>query len=238
MKKTKPLNKYKEDTEELDLELDLEIRPATEDDFEILTHISRMCFPEQLRWNTFKSHNKKWWELLVDSDYCEIVVCTIFEQVVGYGALVYDRIKYEEACEKYRLGLGDLLYLFAACPIKSLQKIWTKLFIKGGKKIQKSGTSSKKNQKQSAYDKMSKRFANKNPWVGPIAVLPSMRRRGVATDILKYCNQRLEMHGNNSVYSIIKIDDNKSRELFEKLGFVVIDEMDNVVFYKKDLCKK
>ena len=46
MKKTKPLNKYKEDTEELDLELDLEIRPATEDDFEILTHISRMCFPE------------------------------------------------------------------------------------------------------------------------------------------------------------------------------------------------
>ena len=234
MNATKEIEK---NTEEMK-ELDLEIRPATPDDFDILTDISRVCFPEQLRWKTFKSHNRKWWDLLIKSQFCEIWVCSVYGQVIAYTAIVFDRIKYEDAWEKQRLSLLNLIYIFTTYPMQSLKRAYIKLQLKRMGKNRGTAKPSNKETKLNTYEKIMKYFTENNPWLGPIAVLPGMRGKSVATKILEYCLLRLKTLDYKSAYAIVKRKNIQSKGLFERRGFVIIGEADYVLFYKKNLDAK
>ena len=219
-------------------EIAIDIRLATSEDIDTLTAISLICFPEQLRWKTFKSHNRKWWNLLVDSDFCEIWVCSVCGQIVAYVALITDRIKYEDAWEMQRLGLFDLLYIFVTSPVKSLKRALFKSRLKRNVSMDSDKKSPKDKPKESIYKRIRTQYEKHNPWIGPIAVLPCMRGKGVATKILDYCFIRSKILNYKSVYAIIKQKNIESKGLFEKRGFQVFDKVDFVQFYKKNLDAK
>ena len=215
--------------------LELDIRLATSDDFDILTGISRICFPEQLRWKASKSHNSQFWDKLINSDYCEMYVCNIYGQVVAYIALVFDKIKYEEIWENQNLGFYDNLYIFVKHPMQYMKRACTTFQLKRKQKLQKSLNTSKNKKKQNTYAKIRKHFSENTPWLGPYALLPSMYGKGISVEIHEHCFHRVKELGCKSVYAAIEIENKKSRGLINKLGFKSIDEVDNVKIYKKNL---
>ena len=214
---------------------DLEIFRATSEDFDTLTDISRVCFPNQMRWRGPKSHSRKWWDLLTNSQYCEIWACSSQGQVIGYTALVFDRIKYEDAWERHCPNLLATLYIFATCPKQSIKRALKNLKKKKIKKLHKPPVSLTKNGQMNTYEKIRELFEKNNPWCGPSALVPGMRGKGVSTKIHKFCFQRAIKLGYKEVYAVVKRKNIMSRVMVAILGFVIIDEIDHVLFYKKIL---
>ena len=62
-----------------------------------------------------------------------------------------------------------------------------------------------------------------------------MRGKGVSTKIHKFCFQRAIKLGYKEVYTVVKRKNIMSRVMVAILGFVIIDELDHVLFYKKIL---
>src|SRR4030042_3391280 len=93
----------------------LEMRVATNQDFDTLTNICRLCFPEMLRWRAPKSHSRKWWRRLINSGYCEVWICMNHGQAIGFIELDLDKTQsqYCYAWERHRPSLFVKLYLLA-----------------------------------------------------------------------------------------------------------------------------
>ncbi|WP_333876840.1 GNAT family N-acetyltransferase [Methylobacter sp.] len=70
-------------------------------------------------------------------------------------------------------------------------------------------------------------------YVQGIAVAPTYRRRGVATDLLAHCNSLAADAGLN-VLEIATIKETGNAELFCRLGFFVIDERVSDHFWHHD----
>lgn len=216
-------------------QLDLEIFRATSEDFDALTDISQVCFPEQLRWRGPKSHSRKWWNILTNAEYCEIWVCSSSGQVIAFTVLVFDRTRYEDAWEEHRLNFFDTLYIFMTCPKRSMKRAFIKLKRNRIKKLHKPNEPFTKNGQINSYEKIRKYFAENNPWCGPSAVVPSMRGKGISTKIHEFSFQRAIELGYKEVYTAVKRKNIMSRVMVAILGFVIIDEIDHVLFYKKTL---
>lgn len=214
---------------------DLKIRLATCDDFDTLTDISRVCFPEQLRWKAPKSHSRKWWDNLINSQYCEIWVCSVHGQVIAFVALVFDRIKYEDAWENHHLSFLETLYIFVTCPKQSLKRTLIKLKLKRVKKLNNHFELFEESRRTNSYEKIKKIFTEKKPWCGPSAVLPDMRGEGVSKKIHEHCFERAISLGYKEVYSVVKRKNMMSRVMVAILGFEVFEKIDHVLFYKKTL---
>ena len=219
-------------------ELDLKISRATNEDFDNLTDICRVCFPEQMRWRAPKSHSRKLWDILTNAEYCEIWTCSTSGRVIGFVALVFNRTKYEDMWEKHHPNLLATLYICATCPKLSIRKALQKLRRFRRKKIQKSTEPSTKSSQTNSYEKIRRIFAENNPWCGPSALIPSMRGKGVSTKIHEFCFQRAKMLGYKEVYAFVKRKNMLSRVMVAILGFVITDEIDHVLFYKKTLDAK
>lgn len=218
-------------------QLDLKIFQASRENFDALTDISRICFPNQMRWREPRSHSRQWWELLTDSDFCEMWVCSNQGRVIGYIALVFDRIKYEDAWERHCPNLWASLYIFATCPILSVQRLYKK-FKHRFNKQQNLQPSSPDNNRTYTFEKIRGLFDTHVPWCGPSAVIPGMQGKGVATTIYEFCLQRARELGHTEVRVCLKRYNIKSKGLVEKLGFVQFDEVEHALFYTKTLESK
>ena len=58
------------------------IRRAIEDDINVLTSLSRISFPDQLIWCS-KSQAEKTWKRFINSDFQEVWVCQLDDEVVA-----------------------------------------------------------------------------------------------------------------------------------------------------------
>ena len=213
----------------------LEIRLTTCEDFDRLTYINRICFPEQLRWRLPKAHVRKWWNLLFNSEHCKLWTCSSFGKVVAYNALVLDRSWYEDVWERQHFSFFEMLYIFVTCPDIFVKKALTKIKQKRIKKSDTPVDKSGENQEISTYERIRKIIAENTPWCGPCGVLPTVRRQGVATKLIQICCQTALELGYREMNGCLKRKNIKSKGLMEGLGFTKIDEVDHLLFYRKKL---
>lgn len=214
------------------------IRRATNEDMDDLTRISRLGFPRLLRWRGPKFHTRKWWRMLLDDGYCEMRVCVNDEQVVGFCALIFDRAKYEKVWRRHRPGLLAGLYMFATCPKLFIMKAIAKSKRYATKTLLRSAKSLPAGNEPPASERLMELFSNPSPWVGPVAVLPIMQGRGIATEMFKFCLQRAIELGYEEIQTYAELSNTKSIGLLNKLGFVKTQEVHNLAFYRKTLTEK
>jgi ribosomal protein S18 acetylase RimI-like enzyme len=69
-------------------------------------------------------------------------------------------------------------------------------------------------------------------WINRLAVLPDARRRGVAKEIVAYCEKMFHERGRGIFCVLIESDNAESEELFEGLGYK--HEKDIHYFAKRD----
>jgi N-acetylglutamate synthase-like GNAT family acetyltransferase len=216
---------------------DLEMRLATKQDFDTLTDMCRSGFPEIMRWRAPKSHSRKWWQLLINSGYCEVWVCMNHDQVIGFIELDLDKTQsqYRHAWKRHRLSLFDMLYLLVVCPklfiTKTLQKL-KKRSLKIRKKLKR--LISKKSDFV-MHNQLHKPVENGICSIRNIAVIPSMQGKGVSLKINKYCFQRARSLGYREVHSFVKRKNLMSKVMVTMLGFEIYKETDDGLFYKKSL---
>jgi len=216
-------------------ELDLVIRKATCDDFDDLTAVCRSWRADMLRWRAPKSHSRKWWKLLLDAEYCEIWVCLSHGQIVGFVLIAFDRVQYEDAWMKHHPNPLIIPYMFAFCPKLFIKVALQKLKHRSKVNMQKLLGTPSNNSQIPASEKMKKLFESKVPWIGPICVIPSMRGKGLAAEMLKFCIKRATDLGYKETKAYIEESNVGSRRLFRKLGFTPTEKVYKFVFYRKIL---
>lgn len=215
----------------------LEMRLATKQDMDTLTNICRRCFPDMLRFRAPKSHSRKWWRLLIDSDYCEVWICMYQNKAIGFVELDHDKTqsKYCYEWERHCPSLFVKLYLLVSCP---------KLFItKAIQKLKQRSLKNRKNQKNylekesGAPDSRvsNKPVGKKVCWIRRIAVVPEMQGKGVSLEICKHCFMRGKTFDCREIYSFVERNNIKSRVMNAILGFEVDKEIDDAIFFRKKL---
>ena len=215
-------------------ELNLEIRPVTFNDFDALTDISRICFPEQLWWRITKSNSRKWWRNLINSQNCEIWICSLSGQVIGFISLAFNRIKYINVWNEKHFTFLDCLHIFMSSPKQFIIKLFLK--IKRYKAIKTKNTElSESENNLNTCDKIRRIDSVSNPWCGPISVLPGMQGMGVSKKLMEKCFQRAKSLGYKEVYGAVEKKNIMSRILSAIAGFKFTEEVDDLLYYKKSL---
>jgi GNAT superfamily N-acetyltransferase len=214
---------------------DLVIRLATERDIDKLTDVCRICFPELARWRGPRNHSRKWWRMLLNVDYCEIWVCENGGELIGFTELTFDKARYTSAWVKHQPSFLAVLYIFATCPRLFVAKIREKLKKNTAKSSEKLSIDSSSNEIQEKTSKDNGLLDSKMPWIGPSAIMPGMRGKGVSTKIHEYCFQRARSLGYKEIYSVVDRKNMMSRVMVAILGFVVVKETADILFYKKTL---
>ena len=215
-------------------ELDLEIRPAEVDDYDTLTDISRICFPEELRWRARRSHSRKWWDSLINSNNSEVWVCSVLGNIAGFIILTIDREKYEEAMNTQHYSLFDALSIFMHNPKAFYKKILFKIKQRKLKNNLDKKTASD-NAQIDTYIRTKNMIKKCIPWCGPIAVLPGICGRGISLKLMKHCCLRAKELGYKEIYTFIAKKNMMPRIMVAIIGFNVIEEIDYRIFYKKSL---
>lgn len=216
-----------------DGEFGLVIRRATCQDADELTTIGRLCFPDLLRWWGPRFHTRKWWRAFLDTEYCEVWVCLSHEQVIGFFTFVLDRAQFVDALRRHRPGLLAAFYMFATCPRLFIGKAIQKLKLSGTKSLQKLVRSPSNDDETHASERLRRLSDSQIHLLGPVAVVPSMQGRSVATEMLKFFLQRAIELGYKEIWAYIIRSNTRSIGLFKKLGFVMTHEGQHMAFYRK-----
>jgi GNAT superfamily N-acetyltransferase len=61
---------------------------------------------------------------------------------------------------------------------------------------------------------------SKCAWIEPLAVLPEMHRKGIATKLLEYCKMRTIQLKMSGIKLIVRPNNRAAIRLYEKLGFI------------------
>ena len=213
----------------------LVMRLATERDIDTLTDINRICFPGLARWRGPRSHTRKWWRLLLDADYCEVWVCENNEELIGFTELTFDKARYASEWNKHKPSFFAALYIFVSSPRLCIVKIKEKLKKNAAKNSKRSSISSSSDEVQRKTSEGNLLLDTKISWIGPSAVVPGMRGKGISIEIHKHCFERARSLGYREICAVVERDNIMSRVMVAILGFVVIKETDNILFYKKAL---
>ena len=215
----------------------LEMRLATKQDFDTLTSICRLCFPEMLRWRAPKSHSRKWWRQLLDAEYCEIWLSLSNEDVIGFIELDLDKTEslYREDWEKHRPGLLVTFYMFTVCPKIFTRKALQKLKQRSVNNRPKCEGSPLNVGKIPAHEQLSIPAESTVCWIRRAAVIPSMQGKGVATEMYKFCFKKAIEFDYNEIRLMVERHNFKSLGMVKKLGFEINKEGDDALFYRKVL---
>jgi len=200
------------------------IRRATIGDIEALIEISRISFPNYLRWCT--NHcARKWWEYIIKSKSHETWVYQFNNEIVALIRFVIDAKPCKKEIRKLRPRYSTLLCVFIVRPRILFEYIMERI---------SRVTSSSVNYPNSS-GLMS--LANKSMWFHSIAVLPNMRGKGIGTSMMRFCEQRAVELGFDSVKCTIKTNYNDSIRLHERLGFIRTGKIKDHYSYVKLVSK-
>jgi GNAT superfamily N-acetyltransferase len=201
------------------------IRRAKREDIDDLTMIARSCYPDLLRWQGPRFHGRKRWRLLLDSESNEIWVSLSHGQTAGYFTLILNRQENEAINGKPRPGLFVGLYILATRP-----KLFINTALKKLKRSSKSGLcrlfgSPSNDGKILPSEKLRRLSEKRVPWVGYTAVAPTMRGKGVATEMLEFCIQRAVELGYREILAYVERSNTGAGALVRKFGFETTEEM-------------
>lgn len=218
-----------------DGEFGLVIRRATCQDADDLTTICHLCYPDMLKWRGPRFHTRKWWQTLLDAEYCELWVCLSHGQVVGYIAFLLDGAQFQEALSRHRAGLLAAFYMFATCPRPSIKRALQKLKLSGTKSLRTLVRSPSNDDEIHPPEGLKRLFDSQIPWAGPAAVVPSMQGHGVGTEMVKFCLRRAIELGYREIGAYVLRSNTRSIGILKKLGFVMTHEGQRYLTYTKTL---
>jgi len=201
----------------------IEIRRACCQDINELIAITREAYKDSLKWHSRRAMAKKWWGLFLDSRCCETWVCLCNENIEGFVVLILDVDQYNEQKRKQRPSLGDVLFMSMTHPVLLIRKIFGRIFSRNAMII---GQPTVQNSEGSATDTL---------WVELMAVLPNMRRKGLATTMLRFCSQRATELCRNTIKLCVDKKNAGARRLYEKLGFFMTTNTKYSCIYTKAL---
>lgn len=199
-------------------------RRAQMTDLERLLKISKVCFPGQLRWRGPKEHALKWWEHILHADYCEVWVCTVNGQVVGFMNLVRDIDRIYAERRAFSGGIGICLYYLIHYPMLTCRNGFRRVLnmIVPLFKI--------------SNDRMSGDITNNGGaiWIRPLAVECSMQGKGLGTNLIMMAIRRARELGYNKIRLGVERINSESIKLYQRLQFSCIGSTaDNLLFERK-----
>ncbi|MFH1717495.1 MAG: GNAT family N-acetyltransferase [Planctomycetota bacterium] len=202
----------------------VEIRRATRDDIESLVKICRENLPGFMMWCTSR-RARQWWEHVITSTCHETWIGQIDNEIVALIRLVTDADQYWKEIEKFKPGLGAVLLVLSGRPRLLFAKMW--------ERIARAVAGSENYCDGDGLDN----FVNRSAWTHSIVVVEKMRGRGIASEMIRFCERRAAEIGYDSVKCFIKTDNRISIRLHERLGFVRVKKVRDHYLYVRLLCK-
>jgi GNAT superfamily N-acetyltransferase len=204
----------------------LAFRKANREDIDSLVDICKKSLLWLVQWQVPKFLARKLWRNILSSNVAETWVCTSESQVIALVTLVSDISIYEgdNHLKTERNFRKFWFYLF--CPKLFVQKI--------GRKIHSLITPSKK-----ITSSEPKRYKpNSFTWIKMIAVAPHMRKKGIATELLKYCEKRTLQLGKKEMKLTVEPNNIAAHNLYRNFGFHCTCNKGHTVYYTKLLTNK
>jgi len=213
--------------------LNLSIRRAEHRDINELAVISRTCYTYLLRWQGPYSHNRKRWRALLDTESCEAWVCLNHGEIIGYFTLILDRQRQEEVDGKpAHHGLFVRLYMLAASPklfiTIALRKLKQRI-----RRILRRLVGSSNNDETAPSETLRRLYERKVPWFGYVAVIPAMRGKNVATEMVKFCFQRVVELGHKEIWVYVERENVGAYRLIKKAGFEEVEGINHLLLKKQ-----
>lgn len=209
---------YKEDTNDSTII----IRRAVQDDIDALVYLIRKSFPDQLIWCT-ESQAKKTWGRFIKSEFQEVWVCQYNSEIAAVIRLEKDIVQSYKEIKELRPKLFIALCYLIMRPKILFEKIYSRI--------------KKKYSTDIYYDKDIIKLAQKSIWCHNSAVLAKMRRKGIGSKMMSFCEKRGKELGYDSIKFMIKIKNIISIRCHERLGFIRAGKVEDQYLYIKLLSK-
>jgi len=216
-----------------DGKLHLSMRRAERRDIDELAVMSRLCYSYLLRWQGPLFHNRKRWRLLLDNEGCEVWVCSSHGQIIGYFTLILDRHQYDEVDGKLHPGLLVRLYMLGVCPKLFITIALRKLKQRIHGSLRQLFGSSSDDDKMAGSETFRRLEDRQVPWVGYVAVTPAMQSKGMATEMVKFCEQRAVELGHKEIWVKVERKNIGAFGLMRKAGFVVTEGINHLMLVKQ-----
>jgi len=153
----------------------------------------------------------------------ETWVGDVDNEIIALIRLVTDADQYRKDIVKFKPGLGPVFLALAGRPHLLFAKVWEQLA--------RSVAGSEDYCDGDGHDNIE----NKSAWTHSI-VVEKMRSRGIACEMIRFCERRGTDLGYDSLKCFVKTDNEISIRLIEGLGFVRTRKVKDHYMYVKLLC--
>lgn len=190
---------------------DISIRQAGYEDIDALVEICKKNFTDIIVWQIPLYFLRKRWEFILSSDAAETWICTVDGKTVGLATLIFDAATYKQKVRHFNGGLLKKMCFYLMCPRLS--------FLKSLKKIHIIASEDNKNKSIIKNETI----PAKCTWIEPLAVLPDMHRKGIATKLLEHCKSRTIQLKMSGIKLLVRPNNTAATRLYVKHGFICSD---------------
>ena len=210
----------------------MKIRLSTINDIRSLFRINRESFPESLRCKAPLSYWMPYWNTLICTFSAEVYVVDINNKIAGFAIVVLDREKLQLEMKKRRLPLILYIYSYFIMVFKLIisPKVLIALIRKFTQRFLFFFT------KNEIQDRKIEPSEN-TMWIALLAVSPKYRRKGIASLILKFLEERGIELDINIIALHVKGLNLESILLYEKINYVKTRKTFDGFTYKKRIKK-
>lgn len=151
----------------------------------------------------------------------ETWVGDVDNEIVALIRFVTDADQYWKDIEKFRPGFGPAFFALTTRPRLLFAKVWEQL------------TRTVAGSEDYCDDDDPENLAEKSAWTHSIVVVEKMRGRGIASEMIRFCERRGADLGYDSLKCFVKTDNRISIRLHERLGFVRTRKVKDHYLYVK-----
>ncbi|MBN2182928.1 MAG: GNAT family N-acetyltransferase [Sedimentisphaerales bacterium] len=186
---------------------DIFIRRAGHEDIDSLVEICKKNFRDTIVWQVPRYFQKKRWEHILSSDAAETWLYMASGKTAGLVTLIFNTAVYKQKMRNINGGILKKLCFSLMCPRLFFLKVFKKIHSIAFKNGRKSSVT------------LNEPHPEKYTWIEPLAVLPDMHRKGIATKLLEHCKTRTLQLKMSGIKLLVKPVNTKAINLYEKLGF-------------------
>jgi len=183
------------------------MRRASTHDVDALIGICRQGFPDSLRWHGIRSVAVNWWTTAIDTEAAETWVHAPDDVISGVALLVIDRDLWSREGIRRKVGAGRVLASSLMHPGRAVGVLRKKIVAR---------LAPRRNPISASTTDVPARTA----WLEIIAVLPSMRGRGIARRLMEVCEGRTQELGCAAIGLCVDPQNESAIRLYETMGYV------------------
>jgi len=206
------------------LQKEVILRAAQPTDLDALVQMCKICFPDNYRWQSIYPIARKWWHAVVESKASQALVLEDSIGIFAYSVLVLDLALWREESRNRNGSRVDQIIAAISCPNIA---VWKRLW-----KI----TRVRLTKKRPCRNSVAQRNDEKTAWEESTAVLPRRRNQGFSILLIKESAKSARNVGAARIQAHIDSKNIASRQMHEKIGFVLISEDIRGCLYEQSFC--